>query len=144
MVSLTGQTGPLVTPSPVGHPSGEIVTEAVVVGSSSSPPHSPSLSTSTFQFCKLDSVPPGLPTSPVSLPQPGSYPHPGPPGPPGPQAQINGGLVQNLQEHLQHQQKVRMPLIICGEGGSPLQTMDKACPNIFNTCLCYLFSKLQR
>jgi len=92
-------------PTQNGHPSGEIVTEAVAVGSSSSPPHSPSLSTSTFQFCKLDSVPPGLPTSPVSLPQPGSYPHPGPPGPPGPPAQINGGLVQNLQEHLQHQQK---------------------------------------
>jgi len=82
-------------PTQNGHPSGDIVTEASL---SSSPPHSPSLSTSNFQFCKLETVP-GLPTSPVSLPQPGSYPHPGPP------AQINGGLVQNLQEHLQHQQK---------------------------------------
>ena len=98
-----------------GHPSsGEIVTEAVVVGSSS-PPHSPSISTSTFQFSKLETVP-GLPTSPVSLPQPGSYPHPGPPGPPGPQAQINGGLVQNLQEHLQHQQKVRVESFVMKEG----------------------------
>merc|ERR1719436_399118 len=65
-------------PTQNGHPSsGEIVTEAVVVGSSS-PPHSPSISTSTFQFSKLETVS-GLPTSPVSLPQPGSYPHPGPP-----------------------------------------------------------------
>ena len=94
--------------SPTGHPSGEIVTEAVVA-SSSSPPHSPSLSSSTFQFCKLETVP-GLPSSPVSLPQPGSYPHPGQPGQ---QAQINGGLVQNLQEHLQHQQKVRGDFITC-------------------------------
>ena len=94
--------------SPAGHPSGEIVTEAVVA-SSSSPPHSPSLSSSTFQFCKLETVP-GLPSSPVSLPQPGSYPHPGQPGQ---QAQINGGLVQNLQEHLQHQQKVRGDFITC-------------------------------
>merc|ERR1719436_2381554 len=37
-------------PTQNGHPSGEIVTEAVVA-SSSSPPHSPSLSSSTFQFC---------------------------------------------------------------------------------------------
>ena len=102
----------VLTLPPAGHPSGEIVSEAVAVAggltggltgpASSSPPNSPSLSSSssTFQFCKLEPVVAGLPTSPVSLPQPGSYPHPGP------QAQINGGLVQNLQEHLQHQQKV--------------------------------------
>ena len=101
-----------VTLSPAGHPSGDIVTEASL---SSSPPHSPSLSTSNFQFCKLETVP-GLPTSPVSLPQPGSYPHPGPP------AQINGGLVQNLQEHLQHQQKVTrtIELFIMGKPLSSL------------------------